>query len=429
MSLENKSFLNSPIYEQAAEWLIELREGEVDASTCERLDAWFRESPQHIRAYLELSAVWEDGANTDLDRRNTTEELIALARSSSNVVPLKGETLAGGDAHRVPTCKVDLSAPNEPETLTSKAPPATNDHSHARKSRWRPASVAALAIACITGGGLYVYNQRNLTFASGIGEQRFVKLVDGSTLELNSGSRVQIRFSHAQRDVDLIEGQALFHVAKDSTRPFIVHSDTTQVRAVGTQFDVYRKSSGTVITVVEGRVAVLSPLLTQRSLNNSVPSETHPTGDQNTFPAVKPLKRTQHQYSTAGGGSRNIRASATLPEPALLSNATDAVFLDAGEQVTVGSQAPIYATHADTSLAIAWTQHELVFDSTPLSEVAREFNRYNTRKLTIAETSLRDIRITGVFSSADSNSLLKFLRSQPDIAVQETDEAIRIVKK
>jgi transmembrane sensor len=95
----------------------------------------------------------------------------------------------------------------------------------------------------------------------------------------------------------------------------------------------------------------------------------------------------------------------------------------------VSFQAPAHPTHTDAAAATAWTQHELVFDSTSLNDVATEFNRYNTRPLIISDEAVRNIQITGVFSSADATPLLKFLRAQPDITVQETDEDIRILKK
>src|SRR5271165_3590980 len=88
MTSDSKPNLNLTIYTEAAEWLIELREGEVDAATRERLDAWFRASPEHIRAYLELSSLWEEGADPDLDRTHSTQDLIARARATSNVIPL-----------------------------------------------------------------------------------------------------------------------------------------------------------------------------------------------------------------------------------------------------------------------------------------------------------------------------------------------------
>jgi len=92
-----------------------------------------------------------------------------------------------------------------------------------------------------------------------VGEQRSIALADGSIIDLNARSRIRVRLSKDERDVELLQGQALFHVAKDNSRPFVVRSDTTVVRAVGTEFDVYRKKNGTVITVLEGRVVVESP--------------------------------------------------------------------------------------------------------------------------------------------------------------------------
>ena len=80
--------MNKQIYEEASEWLVELHAGDVDAAGQERLDAWFRESPHHIRAFLELSSIWEDGADSDLDRSKSTGSLLAIARSSTNVIPL-----------------------------------------------------------------------------------------------------------------------------------------------------------------------------------------------------------------------------------------------------------------------------------------------------------------------------------------------------
>ena len=91
-----------------------------------------------------------------------------------------------------------------------------------------------------------------------MGEQRSIQFEDGSTVDLNSRSKIRVKYSKQERDVELIEGQALFHVAHDTSRPFIVAVGATRVRAVGTQFDVYKKSNGTVVTVVEGRVAVYS---------------------------------------------------------------------------------------------------------------------------------------------------------------------------
>jgi len=284
--------------------------------------------------------------------------------------------------------------------------------------------LSAASLACIAViGGIYEYQRKNLTFVTETGEQRFMKLSDGSTVELNSQSRVRIRFSGHDRNVDLIAGQALFHVSKDATRPFIVHSGSIQVRAVGTEFDVYRTDSGTVVTVVEGRVAVLSPLL-----EHDGGSDAPVAGSQAPLGATLP-PQAQSRKAQSNRAMGEHGAPAALPTPSVPSEDRAAVFLDAGQQLTVGAAAPAEPTHADTAAATAWTQRELVFVSTPLTEVAREFNRYNTRQLTIEDSALGHINITGVFSSTDSTSLLKFLRAQPDIAVRESKEDIRITKK
>ena len=67
-----------------------------------------------------------------------------------------------------------------------------------------------------------------------------------------------MRITDQERLVELLQGQALFNVAKDSARPFFAMSDDARVRAVGTQFDINRRRTGTTVTVLEGRVAVVA---------------------------------------------------------------------------------------------------------------------------------------------------------------------------
>jgi len=449
MTSESKIDMNLSIYEQAADWLIELREGEVDATTRERLDAWFRTSPENIRAYLELCAIWEDSDDPDLDRVHSTDQLIGKARGSSNVIALNAgagspaagaseflprlvETQPESQVTQLSAAALENEAPRE--TILPPSDTSPDSRCRAHRSFWRgrrrPMWVAATVVACAVGGvSLYLYSQLNLTFMTETGEQRFVKLVDGSTMELNSRSRVRIRYSDGERDVDLLEGQALFHVAKDPSRPFIVHSGSTLVRAVGTQFDVYRKATGTTVTVVEGRVAVLSPILEAEHGGNPSGSAMPlpPTTSVRTAPAPRP-GNAQHSASTASPLQKLER---TAPSDTALSGEANgnAIFLSAGEQITVTSQSVPHPTHTDTAVATAWIQHELVFDSTSLSDVAQEFNRYNTRQIIIRDPALRDFHVTGMFSSADPASILKFLRAQHDIVVDETDDDILISKK
>jgi transmembrane sensor len=370
--------LNTQIYEQASDWLVELRVGDIDAAARRRFDAWLRTSPEHIRAYLELSAIWEDGGDPNLDRDNSIESLIAQARAATNVIPLDSRS----DSHAASVSLPDVSAGKK------------------RVSRPWPIATAATVLLCL-GGALsaWLYARANPTYATRIGEQKLVQLADGSTMELNSRSRVLVHFSKFERDVDLLEGQALFRVAKDHARPFIVHSDSTLVRAVGTQFDVYRKVSGTTVTVVEGRVAVLRD------------GGTPETSD------------------SLSGGSANPVLSSSAAIDASSPVFPGIVYLSAGEQVTVTPAAKPHPTPANVAAATAWTQRRLVFTGTPLTDVAQEFNRYNVRQLAVRDADLEGFHVSGVFSSTDPTSLLRFLRAQQGIHVDETDAEIRISKE
>jgi transmembrane sensor len=86
-------------------------------------------------------------------------------------------------------------------------------------------------------------------------------------------------------------------------------------------------------------------------------------------------------------------------------------------------------TATDTAVATAWVQKRLMFEETPLSDVAEEFNRYNRRPLTIDDRELRGVKISGVYSSTDPSSLINFLRSQNSIQVIESENQVRIVRR
>lgn len=364
---------NKQIYEEASAWVVELHLGEMDAAAREQLDGWFRRSPEHIRAFLQISCLCEELEDSKLDLGYSLEALIARASASTKVIALEGESGASSRQGLVPSARGTVSTPRA---------------AIARLSRlfcWRSALLASLVLAGLGFGLVGLNAYRNTHFATGTGEQRVVHLPDGSTIELNSESRVRILFSERERDVELVEGQALFKVARDSIRPFVVQSAGTRVRAVGTQFDVYRRVSGTQVTVVEGRVAVF------------------------TQEALPPAQLTVDRSAGEAGAP--------------------SVLVSTGEQVTVTDQEVPKPRPANLRAATAWTQRELVFDMTPLAEVAQEFNRYNTRKLVIGDPVVAAFHVTGIFPSADPVLLLRFLRAQQGIDVLEAGGEIRISSK
>jgi transmembrane sensor len=268
--------------------------------------------------------------------------------------------------------------------------------------------------------------KRYPTFSTDIGERRSLTLADGSMVDLNARSQLRVEFSKTERRVELLNGQALFQVAKDKARPFIVHCGDATVRAVGTQFDVYRKDSGTTITVLEGRVAVYSSARTDQAGGAS-----EPIASESIAAPQRPLPRsaTRDAHSTSPGSSGSAAHVDSAVSNSALSDPSGsaAIYLAAGQQVTVTPDAagtPI-PQHADITAATAWMQRKLIFEGSRLSDVVEEFNRYNHRQLIIEDPKLAGFQISGVYSSTDPSSLLRFLEDQ-GLRVTTVDSEVRI---
>ena len=358
---------------EAADWFVEFRVGDADVAARQEFDRWVRRSPENNQAYLQIATTWSDLSQAKPEAPLDVQQLVAGARDVRNVVEMG------------------------PAPISHSPPPA--------KSRPRVAAIALLAatIACLCVGTALVLRSRAPIYATGIGEQRFLTLPDGSTVELNARSSVQVRFSGRERLVELVEGQALFDIAKDAGRPFTVKSGETRIRALGTQFDVYRKASGTTVTVLEGRVAVTAGAATSRE------------------PAPETTGRPEPLRSAS---VRSVAGSTAVPLDARTGHGL--VYLSAGERLVVSPSRALSPVTTNVEAARAWTQRRLIFDSSRLADVVEEFNRYNHRPLLIESESLHDMLISGVYSSTDPASLLRFLRHQPGVQVSEAADGIRI---
>jgi transmembrane sensor len=380
--MEQRLKLNTQIYEEACEWFIDCRAGDLDEATRYDFDCWLRKSPEHLSAYLELAAIWNEGPMLDPEGKFDRDTLIAQAAlDRDNVVELSNSR--------------NGSDPSTPDVVARTTP----THAEHRRFRRRHFAAIAASIVLVTAAAmLYLQTIRAPAYATAIGEQRSLVLMDGSTVELNSRSKIVVHYTKQGRDVELLRGQALFHVAKDAARPFIVKIGATFVRAVGTEFDVYQKRDDTVVTVVEGRVAILTDHsigLPDRGVQTTAIDE--PRQSNLEFPTIAP------------GHVGNIMVAA-------------------GEQLTVTPKVIQIAEHPNIASATAWTQRRLVFESASLADVADEFNRYNDRQLIVGDRRLETFHVSGVFSSTDPASLIRFLRARPELRIIETESQIRIEK-
>jgi len=358
--------MSSQIHQAACEWFVEFRAGEPGEAARGSFLAWLRQSPAHMAAYLEVAALWAESGVAGARKEWSVEELISQARAApDNVVTLPSS--AAGPAMVTLPASV---APEAAEEMRSAA-----DRRAARFTRRIVVAAASLVLAA----GIALAGWLSLrpdVYATALGEHRAVTLADGSVIRLNARSKLAVKLSASGRSVELLEGQALFQVAKDVQRPFTVTSDGTRVQAVGTEFDVRRRRASTVVTVVEGRVAVLDV------------------------------------SGGAGAAGPKVRAGT--------------VYLSAGEQITRSPAAAGTARRVDPAIATAWTRRQLVFDATPLIDVVEEFNLYNRRRLVIHDVSLESFQLDGVFSSPDPAPLIRFLQSRPGVRIRETESEIVI---
>jgi len=239
-----------------------------------------------------------------------------------------------------------------------------------RLSRRRLLGAGGFAIAASLAGGLALWLPRK-TYRTDLGEIRRVPLADGSTAAINTASAVEVDFSKSLRRVTLDTGEAWFQVAKEPARPFLVEAGRIRVRAVGTAFSVRRREGGADVLVTEGVV----------------------------------------EAWTDGADGQAIRLAAG-----------DRAFIADNAAI---ERAPPEASSVDRTLA--WRSGKIDLIGQPLSEAVAEFNRYNRRKLLLADPALASEQFDGVFRTDDPAGFAEMIATSLQVPVDmSTPDMIRI---
>lgn len=239
------------------------------------------------------------------------------------------------------------------------------------------ATAAAAVTAAVIGPDLLA----GKTYVTQPGEQRRLRLADGSTVMLNTHSKLRVRFDDAERRLVLDYGQAWFQVAKDAQRPFRVFVGEDEVRALGTAFDVRRDGQRATVTLEEGRVAIFRQA------------------------SSKPLAPTP-----AGGGSKLV-AGPVAP----------AVILSPGDEARLVPAAAPAVVAVDLAHVQAWRTERVILESTPLGEAVEEFNRYGGPRLVLGDGDLVDLPVSGVFHTDRPKAFAEALASSFPIDARAGD--------
>lgn len=274
--------------------------------------------------------------------------------------------------------------------------------------RWRaapfaPALAAAAAVLLAVAGWFWwtaragVFHQ---DYATTVGGYSRLTLPDGSIVDLNSESHLEVSFSEAERRVSLVAGEAHFSVAKNPARPFLVHAGGVQVRAVGTAFNVRLDPATVEVLVTEGRVRVAQA----PSLSARPPEEgglAGKPGADNRIASLRPA------MSELGAGQRALLSrDATAAAPVV-------------EHLKPGA----------LQEALAWQEPPLVFTEAPLRDVLSEFNRRHARRIELEDDALGLRTVGGSFRPSQCDTFLRLLENTGDIRVDRSDPARIVLRR
>ena len=294
----------------------------------------------------------------------------------------------------------------------------THWHRPRAVSRWANAAAVLLAIAV---GSYGVYQAWFAgVYTTGVGEQRTVRLQDGTRLTLNSDSKVVVRFARARRHVTLARGEAYFDVVHNPQRPFVVTVGDHDVTDVGTVFMVRYEDGNAAITLLEGEVTVSHALIADAAPSQGGQTRviTNGRGTQS------PTQAVDAAGSAGSGAVRPIGSGEGLG--AAGADGAQTVTLVPGERLVLPADAPARLDEPNIDVVTAWRRGEVVLERTRLDEAVAEMNSYEVRKLVITSPRVARLRISGIYHVGDGAGFAATIAKLYDLRVTRARNEILI---
>ncbi len=319
------------VRQAAAQWVVRLDDASCSDADRAAFEAWRSESFENEAAYEREAAAWE------------RLERVRVYR------PANG----GVDA--------DLLAPAHRPRLESLS-----------RSPWAR-GLAACAVAGLVVAATLSFGT-STAYATAIGERRVVVLSDNSRIELNTDSKVVVRYRQGVREVKLVRGEAVFEAARDA-RPFVIKAADAVLSADGvSEMAVRLRSDGAIVTVRKGAVD-LDPAPRQQKAELRLKA------------GVAAI------YDSAGSRSRAISES-------------------------------------EIDRSLAWRQGAIALNGQSLEQAVAEFNRYNRQQIRIADPSIAGLRLAGYFQTTEPQSFVSAVTNAfPVRAAEGQDGAIRLSRR
>ena len=295
----------------AADWFVRLQSDNLTDTEAAEFDAWLEAHPVNAMAYdrtLSVALELQDAA------REISESLAAAPKRPRLSPAARRNWLAIGGLAAAATVAIALTPFNA----------------------FAPAPVQ--------------------TYATGKGEHRTVRLADGSTIELNAGSQLSVTLGRHERHVVMPQGEAIFDVAADKARPFLIDAGDRTVRVVGTRFDVRHRGPEISVTVERGVVEV------------------------------------QPRSDAAG------RVYRLLPGQRL----------DTAQRVG-SAPAVVQLSTVDPVQVESWRTGRLVFRDETLGELVADLNQQFANPITLADPALAQTRVSGVLVLDDQAAVIRRL--------------------
>jgi transmembrane sensor len=369
-----EDLLQPCLREMAATWHARMARENVPEDTRHEFARWLAQSPEHRAAYEAI-----DNSYSILQHAAQEPEILALRHEAALRLARR--------------------------TSQSRRP-----------RRWMVASATLIglfaALAILTLGPLKdrsliawllepFHTQSNGFYATATGERSTIVLSEGSQVTLDTQSEIEVAFNKAERIVRLTRGQAIFEVAKDPARPFVVDVHRRRFLAVGTAFDVRVDGTQIKVTMIEGTVRVEPSAIESPITNANGVTQATERADRLPLPfSAYPVEKPAHDGDPKG----------------------NAILLTAGEQLTVENGGHDHISKENSDRITSWRHGQVIFENTRLADAIAELNRYSESKIQLADAALADLRLNGAFATGRPTVFVEAVATYFPIRVVRSDD-------